>query len=142
MLINLFHAVHDRNFFCLVEFYFCFDKRVFFSFSFVEVDDIVACKAVITVQVPVYALQVRGYEKIAEKLNEKGFSNLLDHYKTYKDPETGKEPTNEKEFALYSLKYATQNLWDPAKHKGGDKFNGWEEFLKAGVWISDPYAFR
>ena len=79
---------------------------------------------------------------IAEKLDERGFSNLLDHYKTYKDPETGKEPTNEKEFALYSLKYATQNLWDPAKYKGGDKFNGWEEFLKVGVWNSDPYPFR
>jgi anaerobic selenocysteine-containing dehydrogenase len=79
---------------------------------------------------------------IAEKLAEKGFSNLLDHYKTYKDPETGKAPTNEKEFALYALKYATQNLWDPAKHKGGDKFNGWEEFLKAGVWNSDPYPYR
>ncbi len=79
---------------------------------------------------------------LAEKLNEKGFSNLLDHYKTYKDPETGKAPTNEKEFALYSLKYATQNLWDPAKYKGGDKFNGWEDFLKAGVWNSNPYPYR
>jgi anaerobic selenocysteine-containing dehydrogenase len=79
---------------------------------------------------------------IAEKLNEKGFSNLLDHYKTYKDPETGKAPTNEKEFALYSLKYATQNLWDPAKYKGGDKFNGWEDLLKAGVWNSKPYPYR
>jgi anaerobic selenocysteine-containing dehydrogenase len=79
---------------------------------------------------------------IAEKLNERGFSNLLDHYKTYTDPETGKAPTNEKEFALYSLKYATQNLWDPAKHKGGDKFKGWEDFLKAGVWNSDPYPYR
>jgi len=79
---------------------------------------------------------------IAEKLSERGFSNLLDHYKTYKDPETGKVPTNEKEFALYALKYATQNLWDPAKYKGGDKFNGWEDFLKAGVWNSDPYPYR
>jgi len=79
---------------------------------------------------------------IAEKLAERGFSNLLDHYKTYKDPETGKEPTNEKEFALYALKYATQNLWDPAKYKGGDKFNGWKDFLKAGVWNSDPYPYR
>jgi len=79
---------------------------------------------------------------IAEKLAAKGFSNLLDHFKTYKDPETGKAPTNEKEFALYALKYATQKLWDPAKYKGGDKFNGWEDFLKAGVWNSDPYPYR
>jgi anaerobic selenocysteine-containing dehydrogenase len=79
---------------------------------------------------------------IAEKLNERGFGNLLDHFKAYKDPETGKSPTNEKEFALYALKYATQNLWDPAKHKGGDRFNGWEDFLKAGVWNSDPYPYR
>ncbi|UCG05910.1 MAG: molybdopterin-dependent oxidoreductase [Desulfobacterales bacterium] len=79
---------------------------------------------------------------IAEKLNERGFSNLLDHYKTYIDPETGKAPTNAQEFALYALKYATQNLWDPAKYKGGDKFNGWEDFRKAGVWNSDPYPFR
>jgi anaerobic selenocysteine-containing dehydrogenase len=79
---------------------------------------------------------------IAEKLNERGFRNLLDHYKTYKDPETGKAPTNEKEFALYALKYATQNLWDPAKYKGGDKFNGWDDFIKTGVWNSDPYPYR
>nr|MBC8373272.1 dehydrogenase [Planctomycetota bacterium] len=79
---------------------------------------------------------------LAEKLAEKGFTNLLDHYKTYKDPETGKAPTNEKEFALYALKYATQNLWDPAKYQGGDHFDGWNAFSKAGVWNSKPYAFR
>jgi len=79
---------------------------------------------------------------LAEKLAERGFDNLLRHFKEYKDPETGKAPTNEKEFGLYSLKYATQNLWDPAKHKGGDKFNGWEDFLKAGVWNSKPYPYR
>ena len=43
---------------------------------------------------------------------------------------------------MYALKYATQKLWDPAKHEGGDKFNGWEEFRKVGVWNSDPYPFR
>ena len=79
---------------------------------------------------------------IAEKLAERGFDNLLRHYKTYRDPETGKEPTNADEFALYALKLATQNLWDPAKYKGGDKFDGWEEFRKIGVWNSDPYPFR
>jgi len=79
---------------------------------------------------------------IAEKLAEKGFDNLLRHYRQYKDPETGKEPTNEKEFALYSLKYATQNLWDPVHYKGGDRFTGWDHFKKIGVWNSDPYPYR
>jgi len=79
---------------------------------------------------------------IAEKLAKKGFSNLLDHYKTYKDPETGRAPANEKEFALYALKYATQKLWDPAEHKGGDKLNGWSDFVSKGVWNSDPYHYR
>jgi anaerobic selenocysteine-containing dehydrogenase len=79
---------------------------------------------------------------IAEKLAQKGFDNLLRHFKEYKDPESGKAPTNEKEFALYALKYATQNLWDPAKYKGGDKFKGWEDFSKAGVWNSKPYPYR
>jgi len=79
---------------------------------------------------------------IAEKLAERGFDNLLRHYKTYRDPETGKEPTNEDEFALYALKIATRNLWDPTKYKGGDKFSGWQEFRKVGVWNSDPYPFR
>lgn len=79
---------------------------------------------------------------IAEKLAERGFDNLLRHYKEYRDPETGKAPTNEKEFALYALKLATQNLWDPAQYKGGDKFSGWEEFARVGVWNSDPYPYR
>ncbi len=79
---------------------------------------------------------------IAEKLAERGFDNLLRHYKEYKDPETGKQPENEKEFAFYALKYATQALWDPAKHKGGDKFKGWEEFAEKGVWNSSPYHYR
>ena len=79
---------------------------------------------------------------LAEKLAERGFDNLLRHFKEYKDPESGKAPANEKEFALYALKYATQKLWDPAKHEGGEKFSGWEEFRKAGVWNSDPYPFK
>jgi anaerobic selenocysteine-containing dehydrogenase len=79
---------------------------------------------------------------IAEKLAKKGFDNLLNHYKTYKDPETGKAPRNEKEFALYSLKYATHKLWDPAKYQAGDKFSGWKEFAKKGVWNSAPYPYK
>ena len=79
---------------------------------------------------------------ISEKLAQRGFDNMLRYFKTIKDPETGKEPANEKEFALYCVKLTTQNLWDPAKYQGGDKFNGWEEFRKAGVWNSAPYPFR
>ena len=79
---------------------------------------------------------------IAEKLAERGFDNLIRHYKEYKDPETGKSPTNEKEFALYALKHATHKLWDPAEYQGGDKFNGWEDFRSTGVWNSDPYPYR
>jgi anaerobic selenocysteine-containing dehydrogenase len=79
---------------------------------------------------------------IADKLAQRGFDNLLRYFKTVKDPETGKEPANEKEFALYCVKSTTQGLWDPAKYQGGDKFNGWEEFRKAGVWNSDPYPYR
>jgi anaerobic selenocysteine-containing dehydrogenase len=79
---------------------------------------------------------------IAEKLAELGFDNLLRHYKEYKDPETGKSPTNEKEFALYALKHATHKLWDPAEYQGGDKFSGWEDFRSTGVWNSDPYPYR
>jgi len=80
--------------------------------------------------------------KLAEKLAERGFDNLLRHYQSYLDPETGKSPTNAEEFALYALKHATQKLWDPALHEGGDKFSGWEEFKATGVWNSDPYPYR
>lgn len=79
---------------------------------------------------------------LAEKLAERGFDNLLRHYRQYKDPETGKEPTTAEEFALYAVKYATHKVWDPAVHEGGDKFSGWEEFVKIGVSNSDPYPFR
>lgn len=79
---------------------------------------------------------------LAEKLAERGFSNLLEYYKSIKDPETGKAAQDEKEFSVFALKYATQALWDPAKYKGGDKFSGWEEFRKVGVWNSDSYPFR
>ena len=37
---------------------------------------------------------------LGEKLAAKGFDNLLRYCKTVKDPETGKEPQNDKEFAL------------------------------------------
>lgn len=80
---------------------------------------------------------------IAEKLAERGFPNLLNYYKKeIKDPETGKEPTNAKEFAIYGVKYYTAPLWNGKKELYGDKINGWKEFLEKGVWNSGPYKFK
>lgn len=79
---------------------------------------------------------------LAEKLASKGFENLLKYYKSIKDPETDKEPTNEKEFAVYAVKRALQPLWDPAQYKSGDKFKNWEDFRSVGVWNSSPYVYR
>ena len=79
---------------------------------------------------------------IAEKLAERGFDNLLRHYQTYLDPETGQAPSNEQEFALFALKHATHRLWDPAEYQAGDQFSGWEDFRATGVWNSAPYPFR
>ncbi len=80
---------------------------------------------------------------IAEKLKERGFSNLSDYFhKEYKDPETGKMPTNGLEFTEYNLKIQTAPLWDGKKDVGGDKINGWEEFKKRGMWNSSPYKYK
>ncbi|MEC9491424.1 molybdopterin-dependent oxidoreductase [Flexistipes sp.] len=79
---------------------------------------------------------------IAEKLAERGFDNLLEYYKNeFKDPDTGKKPTNEREFAEYATKYYLAPMWQ-GHDKGGDSFKSWEEFRKIGVWNSDPYPYR
>ncbi|MGE4424077.1 MAG: molybdopterin-dependent oxidoreductase [Pseudodesulfovibrio sp.] len=80
---------------------------------------------------------------LGKKLAERGFDNLHRyHVEQFKDPETGKAPSNEGEFAEYALKIGTVKLWDPAKWQGGDKINGWEEFKRIGVSNSDPYPYR
>lgn len=80
---------------------------------------------------------------IAQKLKERGFSNLADYYRNeFKDPETGKKPKNAAEFTENSLKIQTAPLWDGKKDVGGDKINGWKEFRKRGVWNSDHYKFK
>lgn len=83
---------------------------------------------------------------LAETLATKGFDNLLRYYKeSFKDPETGKEPQNRKEFTLSALKYYTQPLWDKAHAefgKHGDVIDGWEQFVKVGVWNSKRYEFK
>ena len=53
---------------------------------------------------------------LARKLKQKGFPNLFDYFsQAFTDPETGKKPTDEKQFAEYALKLMTAPLWDGKK---------------------------
>jgi len=80
---------------------------------------------------------------IAEKLAARGFDNLFRYYKeNFNDPETGKAPTNSKEFAEYAVKYYTAPSWDGKKSFPGDKIKGWEEFKKAGVWNDARLSYK
>ena len=84
----------------------------------------------------VYADENEICWKLAVKLKEKGFSNLYDYYyNEFKDPETGANPGNEHEFALYATKYMTKPSWDLLD-------GGWEEFKEKGVKNYGPYEFR
>ncbi|MFN2356020.1 MAG: hypothetical protein ABR512_16080, partial [Desulfopila sp.] len=73
------------------------------------------------------------------------FSNIYDYYSTeFKDPDTGKQPTNSLEFALYATKIRSQKAWDPklnAEYKG-DRVNGWEEFRQKGIVNSPKHKPR
>ncbi len=79
---------------------------------------------------------------LAEKLADRGFTNLLDYFKSVVDPETGRAPESGSEFELYALKHRLQPMWDPAMYREGDRFNGWDELLEAGVWNNGPYPFK
>lgn len=80
---------------------------------------------------------------IAEKLKERGFSNLYDCLvEMYSDPETGAKPNDSKELSVYALKYYTKPLWDGEKDSHGDKINGWDDMLARGMWNSEPYEYK
>lgn len=72
---------------------------------------------------------------LAEKLKQKGFSNLMDYFENeFKNPETGEKPKNAEEFAIY----ATMLFAKPAY----DLIGGWDKFLADGVVNFGPYKFR
>ncbi len=79
---------------------------------------------------------------IAEKLGAKGFPNMINYFKSFKDPETGKTPTNAEEFALIASKIISAPVWKPEKPLKGDKLTGWEDFKAKGVYNSEGYPFR
>lgn len=73
---------------------------------------------------------------LAQKLAEKGFSNLLDYYRNeMKDPETGEMANTPEEFALYSTKFFTKPSWDLLD-------GGWNELVEKGVKTFGPYEFK
>ncbi|MEK7439042.1 MAG: molybdopterin-dependent oxidoreductase [Pseudomonadota bacterium] len=81
---------------------------------------------------------------LAEKLKAKGFPNLFDYYsKEFKDPETGKTPTNEKEFTEIAAKISSATLWKAKEPLKGDAaINGWADFRKKGMFSGAKYTFK
>ncbi|MEW6487008.1 MAG: molybdopterin-dependent oxidoreductase [Thermodesulfobacteriota bacterium] len=82
---------------------------------------------------------------LGEKLKARGFSNLYDWlHKEFKDPETGKNPANALELALFATKLRSKAVWapDPEKPPKGDKLAGWEDFREKGLYNSEPFAFK
>ena len=81
---------------------------------------------------------------LAEKLKARGFPNLYDYYsKEFKDPETGKTPTNEKEFGEIAAKISSATLWKAKEPLKGDApINGWAEFRKKGMFSGAKYSFK
>ncbi|MBI5442120.1 MAG: molybdopterin-dependent oxidoreductase, partial [Deltaproteobacteria bacterium] len=79
---------------------------------------------------------------LAEKLKAKGFPNLHDYYASFKDPETGKNPTNAAEFVEIAAKITSAPLWMPKEPLKGDKIEGWADFRKKGIYNTEKYGFK
>ncbi len=80
---------------------------------------------------------------LAEKLRNKGFPNLYDYLsKEFKDPESGKTPTNESEFSEIAAKISSAPMWMPKEPLKGDKLEGWADFRKKGMYNTQKYSFK
>jgi anaerobic selenocysteine-containing dehydrogenase len=79
---------------------------------------------------------------LAEKLGEKGFPNMINYFKSFKDPETGKTPTNVNEFVDIVVRIISMPVWKPEKPLKGDKLTSWEDFKAKGIYNSEGYKFR
>lgn len=80
---------------------------------------------------------------LAEKLKNKGFPNLYEYLsKEFKDPETGRTPTNEREFAEIAAKISSAPIWMPKKPLPGDKLAGWADFRAKGIYNTPKYSFK
>jgi len=81
---------------------------------------------------------------LAEKLKQKGFSNLFDYYsKEFKDPETGKHPSNALEFSIIAAKMSSSSLWMPKEPVKGDApLKGWDDYRARGMFSGPKYTLK
>lgn len=81
---------------------------------------------------------------LAEKLKVKGFPNLFNYYSTmFKDPETGKAPTNALEFSEIATKMTSASIWAAKEPLKGDApITGWAEFRKKGMYNGPKYSLK
>ena len=82
---------------------------------------------------------------LAEKLRQKGFPNLFDYYsKEFKDPETGKAPTNAMEFAEIAAKI-TQRVrcgCRRSRSRATRRSQGWADFRRKGMFSGPKYTLK
>lgn len=79
---------------------------------------------------------------LAEKLGEKGFPNMINYFKSFKDPETGKTPANVNEFVDIVVRIISMPVWKPKEPLKGDKLTSWEDFKAKGIYNSEGYKFK
>jgi anaerobic selenocysteine-containing dehydrogenase len=81
---------------------------------------------------------------LAAKLKAKGFPNLFDYYsKEFKDPETGKTPTNEYEFSEIAAKITSSAIWQAKEPLKGDApITSWADFRRKGIFSGPKYALK
>ncbi|MEK6671933.1 MAG: molybdopterin-dependent oxidoreductase [Nitrospirota bacterium] len=79
---------------------------------------------------------------LAEKLGEKGFPNMINYFNSFKDPETGKNPTNPTDFAEIAARIISSAVWKPKEPLKGDKLTSWEDFKAKGIYNSEAYHFK
>ena len=81
---------------------------------------------------------------LAAKLKAKGFPNLFDYYsQEFKDPETGKAPTNELEFSEIAAKMSSSAIWKAKEPLKGDApITSWADFRAKGMFSGPKYTLK
>ena len=80
---------------------------------------------------------------LAEKLQGEGLPQPVRLLRVeFKDPETGKTPTNEREFTEIAAKISSAPMWMPKEPLKGDKIEGWADFRKKGMYSGAKYSFK